>query len=98
MERAQALLAEEGVAIEEVYTGSNERTGEDFFRKEISKALDIYERHSKMRDRLLDTMMATRKAKSRVKDNSTGSVYELIKQSIETDFIIEEVPDKFKEQ
>lgn len=96
MERAQALLADEGVAIEEVYTGSNENSGEDFFRKEVSKALDIYERHSKMRDRLLDTMMSTRKAKSRIKDTNTNSVYDLIKESIETEFVIEDVPEQFK--
>lgn len=97
MERAQALLAEEGIAIEEVYTGSNERTGEDFFSKEISKALDIYERHSKTRDRILDNMMGTRKAKSRIKDTNTNSIYDLIKESIDNDFVIEEVPDQFKE-
>lgn len=97
MERAQALLAEEGIAIEEVYTGTNERSGEDFFRKEVSKALDIYERHSKMRDRLLENMMATRKAKSRLKDNNTHSVYDLIKESIDRDFVVEEVPDEFKD-
>lgn len=96
MERAQTLIAEEGIAIEEVYTGSNERSGIDFFRKEISKALEIYERHSKMRDRLLDNMMATRKAKSRVKSNTEKSVYDLIKESIETDFIVEEIPEQFK--
>ena len=91
-----ALLAEEGIAIEEVYTGTNERSGQDFFRKEVSKALDIYERHSKMRERLLENMMATRKAKSRLKDNNTHSVYDLIKESIDRDFVVEEIPDEFK--
>lgn len=97
MERAQALIAEEGIAIDEVYTGSNERSGIDFFRKEISKALEIYERHSKMRDRLLDNMVATRKAKARTKTTTEKSVYDLIAESIETEFIVEDIPDKFKE-
>ena len=64
--------------------------------RNASKALDIYERHSKMRERLLENMMATRKAKSRLKDNNTHSVYDLIKESIDRDFVVEEIPDEFK--
>ena len=49
LERAQALMSQEGSAISETYAGSNEKTGEDFYNKDISKALELYERHEKQR-------------------------------------------------
>lgn len=96
MERAQSLISQEGVLLEEIYSGTNERTGEDFFQKEVSKALDIYERHSKARDRILDNMMGTRKAKSKLKNNTEQSVMDVLAESMAADFVIEDVPEQFK--
>lgn len=93
MERAQALLANEGQAIDQVYAGSNEKSGEDFYNKEISKALDLYERHEKQRSRLLDMMLATRKAKAQAKQDTGNNLSEILAQAMETDFIIEDKPD-----
>lgn len=96
IERAQALLSIEGVAIEQVYAGSNERTGEDFYDKSISKALELYERHTKQRERLLDLMNATRKAKLNKHSEDDSSILQTLRANLNSDFIIEEVPDKFK--
>ena len=97
MERAQALLSQEGLAIEEVYAGSND-ANENFYRKEISKSLELYERHSKMRDRLLSNMMATRKEKARMKVADEKSFYDILADIMEADFIIDEVPEQFKDE
>lgn len=96
MERAQSLLANKRVAIEQVYAGSNEKTGEDFYNEEISKALDLYERHDKQRTRLLDMMLATRRAKVQFKQNTEGSLTDILVQAMNTDFIIEEKPEDIK--
>lgn len=96
MERAQALLSQEGIAIEEVYAGSND-ANENFYRKEISKSLELYERHSKMRDRLLSNMMATRKEKARMKITDEKNFYDILSENMEADFIIDETPEQFRE-
>ena len=96
MERAQALLSQEGVAIEEVYAGSNE-ANENFYRKEISKPLELYERHSKMRARLLSDMMGTRKEKARMKVSDEKSFMDILSTNMENDFIIDEIPEEFKD-
>ena len=98
IERAQALLTQEGIAVEEVYTGSNERTGDDFFRKEVSKALEIYEKHCRRRDKILDNMLATRKAKAQMKQGDEKSIYDMIQENINMDYVIEEVPEEFQNE
>lgn len=92
MERAQALLSQEGIAIEEVYAGSND-ANENFYRKEISKALELYERHSKMRDRLLGNMVATRREKMRLKVADEKSYADMLAESLNAEFIIDEKPE-----
>lgn len=96
MERAQALLSQEGIAIEEVYAGSND-ANENFYRKEISKSLELYERHSKMRDRLLSNMMATRKEKARMKVTDEKGIIDILTDNMNADFVIDEVPEQFRE-
>lgn len=93
MERAQALIAQEGSAIEETYAGSNEKSGEDFYNRDISKALELFERHEKQRTRLYETMLATRKAKAQAKQSESNAVSDMMMAALEMDFDIESKPD-----
>lgn len=96
MERAQALLSNEGMAIDQTYAGSNEKTGEDFYNKEISKALELYERHEKQKRNLLDIMLGTRKAKAQAKLQSTSSLSDILSEAMSIDIVDEQRPDEFK--
>ena len=93
MERAQALIAQEGSAIEETYAGSNEKSGEDFYNRDISKALELFERHEKQRSRLYDMMLATRKSKAAAKQADSNSVNDMMMAALSMDIEYEEKPD-----
>ena len=93
IERAQALMSQEGTAISETYAGSNEKTGEDFYNKDISKALELYERHEKQRSRLYDMMLATRKAKAQAKQTNESSVSDMMMAALNMEIEYEEKPD-----
>ena len=93
LERAQALMAQEGTAISETYAGSNEKTGEDFYNKDISKALELYERHEKQRSRLYDMMLATRKSKAQAKQTNESSVSDMMMAALDMEIEYEEKPD-----
>ena len=93
LERAQALMAQEGSAISETYAGSNEKTGEDFYNKDISKALELYERHEKQRSRLYDMMLATRKSKAQTKQANENSVNDMMMAALSMEIEYEEKPD-----
>ena len=93
MERAQALLSQEKSAISETYAGSNEKTGEDFYNKDISKTLDLFERHEKQRSRLYDMMLATRKAKAQAKKSDESSVTDMMMSALNMEIEYEEKPD-----
>lgn len=92
IERCMALMSQEGCAITEEFIGTSEGSGIDYFRKEISKTQELYERNLKIKERILDTMMATRKAKSKIRgaDNDEKSLLDNI---FEMDFIEDEKPD-----
>lgn len=96
MERAQALIAQEGTAIDETYAGSNEKTGEDFYNKDISKALELFERHEKQRSRLYDMMLGTRKAKAAAKQTSTNELADMMNAALSMEIEYEEKPDHLK--
>lgn len=96
MERAQALIAQEGSAIEETYAGSNEKSGEDFYNRDISKALELYERHEKQRSRLYDMMLGTRKAKAAAKQTTGNSVNDMMMAALNMQIEYEEKPDHIK--
>ena len=96
IERAQALMSQEGTAISETYAGSNEKTGEDFYNKDISKALELYERHEKQRSRLYDMMLATRKSKAQAKQQNESSVNDMMMQALNMEIEYEEKPDNLK--
>ena len=93
LERAQALMAQEGSAISETYAGSNEKTGEDFYNKDISKALELYERHEKQRSRLYDMMLATRKSKAQAKQADENSVSDMMMAALNMEIEYETKPD-----
>jgi hypothetical protein len=95
LERAKALISAEGIAITDVVAGITE-SGEQFTRPEVSKAMELYERHSNRREKLLDLMMATRKAK-KGSTESTISITDMLNSAIHgSDFVIEERPEHFK--
>ena len=96
IERCLALMSQEGSGITEEFIGTSESTGIDYFRKEISKAQELYERNLKNKERILDTMMATRKAKSKLKGNDDNAEKSILDSIFEIDFIEDEKPDHLK--
>lgn len=95
IERCMALMSQEGCAITEEFIGTSEGSGVDYFRKEISKTQELYERNLKIKERILDTMMGTRKAKSRLR-NAENDEKSLLDNIFEMDFIEDEKPDHLK--
>jgi hypothetical protein len=93
IERCLALMSQEGSGITEEFIGTSESTGIDYFRKEISKAQELYERNLKNKERILDTMMATRKAKSKIKGNDDNTEKSILDNIFEMDFIEDQKPD-----
>ena len=92
IERCMALMSQEGCAIVDEFIGTSEATGTDYFKKEISKTQDLYERNLKIKNNILDTMMATRKAKSRIKGNDQQEK-SVLDEIFEMDFIEDIKPD-----
>jgi hypothetical protein len=86
-------MSQDGTAIEEIFIGSNESTGESFFRRDISKVQDLYERNLKIKERILDQMMATRKAKARLKGDEGSAEKSILDNIFEMDFIEDIKPD-----
>ena len=95
IERCMALMSQEGCAITEEFIGTSEGSGIDYFRKEISKTQELYERNLKIKERILDTMMATRKAKSKLR-NADNDEKSLLDNIFEMDFIEDEKPEHLK--
>lgn len=93
IERCMALISNEGSAITEEFIGTSEATGVDYFRKEISKTQELYERNLKIKERLLDQMMATRKAKSKLKGVDEGDEKSILDNIFDMDFIEDIKPD-----
>lgn len=95
LERTKALMAAEQVPISQVVAGMTE-SGEQYTRPEISKAYEIYERNLNKKEKLLESLLGTRKSRKGTSDN-TSSLTDLLAQTInETEFIIEEKPDNIE--
>lgn len=93
IERCKALLAANQTPIEEVVAAVGEN-GDAYTKPEISKAWEVLERASNRRDKILDTMMATRKAQKGMVQEQSG-ISDMLSQVYEQDFIIEEKPDGY---
>lgn len=92
LERTKALMSIEDTPITEVIAGMTE-SGEQYTRPEVSKAYEIYERNLNRKEKILDMMMGTRKAKKGVIQEES-SVLDILKGAINTtEFVIEERPD-----
>ena len=96
VERCLALMSQEGCSITEEFIGTSESTGIDYFRKEISKTQELYERNLKIKERILDTMMATRKAKSKLRGDDGKSEQSILDSIFDIDFIEDVKPDDLK--
>ena len=95
LERTKALMSAELVPITEVVAGMTE-SGEEFTRPEISKAYELYERNLNRKDKILESMLGTRKSRKGQSEETT-SFSDLLSDAINgTDFIIEERPDDLK--
>lgn len=91
MERCKALLAAQGSPIEDVVAGITEN-GQEFTRPEVSKAWEIYERASNRRDKILDSLLGTRKSR-KGEAGAEKSATDYILEAFEQDFVVEERPD-----
>lgn len=94
LERCKALLTKEGVLVQDVFAGTNEQ-GEVFYRPEVSKHWEAYERVQKKRNEIYDLMMATRKNR-KGEDNSEDSLTKMMADMMQNgEFIVEERPEQF---
>lgn len=95
LERTKALLSAEQVPITEVVAGMTE-SGEEFTRPEVSKAYELYERNLNRKDKILESMLGTRKSRKGQSEETT-SISDLLADAINgTDFVIEERPEDLK--
>lgn len=93
IERCKALLAANQTPIEEVVAVVGEG-GDAYTRPEISKAWEVFERASNRRDKILDTMLATRKSQKGMVQEQSG-ISDMLSQVYEQEFIIEEKPEGY---
>jgi hypothetical protein len=98
LERCKALMAKEGNPVIDVVAGISE-SGEAFYRPEVSKYWEAYDRVSKKRQEAYQLMMATRKDKKNLGEKDK-SITEVISEAfLDGSFVeVEERPDKFKSQ
>lgn len=90
LERTKALLAKEQVPITEVVAGMTE-SGEEFTRPEVSKAYELYERNLNRKERILDSMLGTRKSKKGQQSDDTSDINVLL-DAMNQEFLEEQRP------
>lgn len=95
MERAQALMSNEGVSVVDVVAGISE-DGQEFYRPEISKAWELYERTSKKRNEAYNLMMATRKDR-RADSNDDKSLTEKLREALNQEVKVDQRPVEFQD-
>lgn len=95
MERCKALMAKEGVPVVDVVAGISEQ-GEEFFRPEVSKHFEAYDKAQRRRNELYQLMMATRRDKKNdIKE--VKSITEVLAEVMEADgFVVEERPEHLR--
>lgn len=95
LERAKALMSAEQIPITQVIAGMTE-SGEQYTRPEVSKAYEIYERTLNKKEKLLESLLGTRKSR-KGSETQTSSIQDLLSKALDTtDFVIEEKPDYIK--
>lgn len=91
LERCQALMNKEQTQIKQEFAGSTEQ-GEVFYKDEISKAFELYERNFKKKEKILHLLMATKSDIYKMGEKDT-SVKDMFNDAIGADFIVEERPE-----
>ena len=91
IERCKSLLAAQQIAIEDVVVGVNE-DGKEITRPEVSKAWELYERANNRRDKILDSMLGTRKSRKGT-EQQDNTLNDMLQQIYSQDFIIEQRPN-----
>lgn len=95
LERAKALMSSEQVPITQVIAGMTE-SGEQYTRPEVSKAYEIYERTLNKKEKLLESLLGTRKSRKGTQEQAS-SIQDILSEALETtDFVVEEKPDYIK--
>ena len=90
LERTKALLAKEQVPITEVVAGMTE-SGEEYTRPEVSKAYELYDRNLNRKERILDSMLGTRKSKKGQQSDDTSDINVLL-DAMNQEFLEEQRP------
>lgn len=91
LERCKALMTKEGVLVVDVVAGIAEN-GEEFYRPEVSKHWEAYERITKKRNEIYQLMMATRRDNKDSAGDGPQSISTVISDMLNVDFVIDERP------
>ena len=91
LERCKALLTKEGTLVQDVFAGVSE-DGEVYYRPEVSKNWEAFERIQKKRNEIYDLMMATRKNKKGTEGNNEDDISSEISKFINEGFVIDKKP------
>lgn len=91
LQRCQALMNKEQTQIKQEFAGATEQ-GEVFYKDEISKAFELYQRNWNNKEKILNQLMATRAAKSKL-GKEESSVKDILNDALNVDFTVEERPE-----
>lgn len=94
LERCKALITKEGVLVTDVVAGVSEN-GEEFYRPEVSKHWEAYERIQKKRNEIYNLMMATRRDNKDKEGAGEDSITKAMADMFATDFVVEERPEEY---
>ena len=94
LERCKALITKEGVLVTDVVAGVSEN-GEEFYRPEVSKHWEAYERIQKKRNEIYQLMMATRRDNKDKEGSGEDSLTKAMADMFATDFVVEERPEEY---
>lgn len=94
LERCKALITKEGVLVTDVVAGVSEN-GEEFYRPEVSKHWEAYERIQKKRNEIYQLMMATRRDNKDKEGSGEDSLTKAMADMFAADFVVEERPEEY---
>lgn len=94
LERCKALITKEGVLVTDVVAGVSEN-GEEFYRPEVSKHWEAYERIQKKRNEIYQLMMATRRDNKDKEGSGDDSITKAMADMFAADFVVEERPEEY---